>query len=753
MMDATPIACSIRDEDSNVIDCNEEAVRLFGVKDKAEFAGRIRELNPEIQPDGERSDQKMKRMDKKVQESGYERFEWMHLTAQGELLPVETTLKKILLPGVGFAAYSRDLREIKAKETQMQLADKHSRELEIATKAAYAASEAKSSFLASMSHEIRTPMNAIIGMSELMRTDNLDKQQLDFFSDIQKMSHALLQVINDILDFSKIESNKMDLNPANFDLLALIDNIVSMHRFIAEGKDLKLTFCFDPDVKRFVYADDVRIRQILNNILSNAIKYTMEGSVDFQVKPITENGKDYIAFIVKDTGLGIKKEDLPRIFDKFEQLDVQKNRNITGTGLGLPITKRLVDMMEGSIDIQSEYGIGSTFTILLPFKEGNPHEITDTQIKLKVIARDTVKVLVVDDNSINLKVAAAYLSKNNIIPDTALSGAEAISMVQKKKYHMIFMDHMMPGMDGVETTQAIRDWENKGHAQHIPIIALSANAVSGARSLFLKSGMDDFISKPIDVSELNQVLALWLPVDLLSFESKTFQKPGSEPEISGKQEAREEIKDTKTNPGEQAEASRIGSGLLDYAMGLSNCAGDEKLYRQLLADFSPIHKDDIQKINDNIAKKEFETARRIAHTLKSTSTLLGSRELNKAALAVENALTEKMIQPAEPLLSALKSAFDEVLVELSLIAEKNKTISTQTEHTLDKAGALALIEKLKPLLENSSTSCFDLIDTIQDTFGPIGDECRQLLDKIRDFEFIDALEILAKIGDIINNGK
>ncbi|MDR3336855.1 MAG: response regulator [Treponema sp.] len=366
------------------------------------------------------------------------------------------------------------------------------------------ANTAKSLFLASMSHEIRTPMNSIIGMSDLMRTDNLDEKQRDFFDDIKKMSRTLLQIINDILDFSKIESGKMELAPVHFNLADLFDNVMSLNRFMAERKGLEFRCGFDDEAPRVVYGDDVRIRQIITNILGNAIKYTQEGFVDFRVKRVVENGRDYTAFIVEDTGIGIRRENFSKLFDWYVQADVPKNRVISGTGLGLPISKRFTDMMDGRVEVQSEYGKGSVFTVLLPLEKGDPDKIERTALGARVIAGDGVNALVVDDNAINLKVALAYLEGHNIRSDTANSGREALQKIREKQYDIIFMDHMMPDMDGLETTARIRAWEAEQRNEKrreppkgIPIIALSANAVTGTKELFLGSGMDDFLYKPI----------------------------------------------------------------------------------------------------------------------------------------------------------------------------------------------------------------------------------------------------------------
>jgi signal transduction histidine kinase/CheY-like chemotaxis protein/HPt (histidine-containing phosphotransfer) domain-containing protein len=390
--------------------------------------------------------------------------------------------------------------------------------LEEQTRVAEKATEAKSEFLATMSHEIRTPMNAIIGMSDLMPQDNFTELQKRYFEDTRKMAHALLGIINDILDFSKIEAGKLELVPVHYNLHALFDNIASMNKFIAAAKSLYFTAKFEPGTPEVLYGDELRVRQIFTNVLGNAVKYTQAGTVTFTLRGERRAGANVVVASVRDTGAGIKKEDLPKLFGMFQQFDTKKNRAISGTGLGLAITRRLLDLMGGSIDVTSEYGSGSTFTIVFPAVPGDPAQVKqasslDDFVKARPGA--DISVLVVDDATINLTVALGFLSKHNITAESVLSGREALERVEAKakegkRYDIIFMDHMMPEMDGVETTRHIRAFEAESGAPRTPVIALTANAVYGMKDYFLSAGMDDFIPKPIEAAELNRALAQWI---------------------------------------------------------------------------------------------------------------------------------------------------------------------------------------------------------------------------------------------------
>jgi signal transduction histidine kinase len=389
--------------------------------------------------------------------------------------------------------------------------EKRNIELTEANRRAEAASIEKSSFLARMSHEIRTPMNAIIGMSELAGRENISDTARDYINKLRRAANGLLSIINDILDFSKIESGKLDIISAPFNFKVMLSDVLSIVDTRAEQKSLTFKKVIASDIPEVLIGDESRVRQILLNLLTNAVKYTREGSVTLTITAEKLWDDELtLKMSITDTGIGIEEKNIPKLFGSFNQFDSKKNIGIEGTGLGLAITRSLCTAMGGDVTVESEYGKGSTFTATITLDTPNANEkitiesASDSDMNFYV---PNARVLIVDDLEINVEIAAELLTLAGINADTALSGMEALDKCKKKKYDLILMDHMMPEMDGLETTAEIRALDDY---RDVPIIALTANAVSGVKEIFITGGMNDFISKPIELKDLFGTLKKWL---------------------------------------------------------------------------------------------------------------------------------------------------------------------------------------------------------------------------------------------------
>ena len=398
------------------------------------------------------------------------------------------------------------------------LKDANTRAVEAASDAT-AASKAKSEFLASMSHELRTPMNAVIGMTEVMLREEHSNKDTAYLKNIKNSGHALLQIINDILDFSKIESGKMELIEDEYDLPDLMDELSMIFTDRIGSKDIKLIYELDPDIPRCMIGDSARVRQILINIVNNAIKFTEHGFIRVKVDTETSGEDEYtVNFAVRDTGIGIRPEDKAKLFGSFTRLDQKKNSGIEGSGLGLSITKRLVNMMGGEIDVESTYGEGSEFIFSIKQKRSEHTVVQKPSGELEEIkfTAPDAKILLAEDIDMNVKVAFALLEPFKFKMDVAENGKVALEMVQKEHYDLVLMDHMMPVMDGIEATEAIRRL-NGDEYKKLPIIALSANIIESVRKSFYDAGMNDFVSKPIDMKEISNAFIKWLPPEKIKY--------------------------------------------------------------------------------------------------------------------------------------------------------------------------------------------------------------------------------------------
>ncbi|MDR2589705.1 MAG: response regulator [Oscillospiraceae bacterium] len=594
------------------------------------------------------------------------------------------------------------------------------RNLKRTAEVAETANRAKSSFLASMSHEIRTPMNAIIGMLELLTHESLNSRQMNYVKDINHSATSLLTIINDILDMSKIESGKMELVPIDFDFFAFLDNIHSMFTYVSEEKGLKFIFEIDDDLPRYLYGDDIRLRQVLINICGNAVKFTEKGQVRLKTM---KSGKNII-FEIADTGIGIKNDDIRKLFNAFEQTDLNKTRKMAGTGLGLAITKSFVNLKGGTVAVESEYGKGSIFTVTIPLIEGDGEKAeTSVSPSDRKLFSPKAKILVVDDNEFNLKVAVGLLNLSGIKAKTAASGLEAIDMVQEIDYDIIFMDHMMPGMDGVETTIAIR--KIGGDFKQPVIVALTANAVHGVRDFFLENEFNDFVPKPIDVRELASVLERWLPKELLE---KT-KNISNEPDV------------------DEDDFIVILNGIddININIGLNNAAGVESLYYQSVELCCKQLPSESAKMSESLINDDIKAFAISVHTIKSILATIGAVELSNTA-----AHLEELAKDGDS--TACKELFpdfhDKIMKLHSQIAAIFKTETSKTKTPGDFATLKENVEKAIAATKsfNDSGSLAALKPLLQYDFG---DETNTLLEnaiaEISNFDYEKAEEILNEI--------
>lgn len=381
-------------------------------------------------------------------------------------------------------------------------------ELNIAKDQAIKANNAKSEFLSSMSHEIRTPLNAIVGFSQALSEEDINDNAKDEVKDIMMASNSLLELVNGILDISKIESGKIEIVNTEYQFKNIYDELVILAKARMGDKPLDFRCHYDEDIPPVLYGDYTRVKQVILNILTNAVKYTREGYIDFSVSSVRKDDICRLIISVEDSGIGIKQENIPKLFTKFERLDLEKNITIEGTGLGLAITKKLVELMNGTIVVQSIYGKGSKFTIAIDQRVVHKKVVVEKSEEKKVseVHAEGRKVLIVDDNKINLKVASRLLENYKLDITTVESGALCIDKVNSNTYDLILMDDMMPNMSGVETLHKLKEID--GFA--IPVVALTANAVTGMKEKYLNDGFDDYLAKPINRDELNNIVAKYL---------------------------------------------------------------------------------------------------------------------------------------------------------------------------------------------------------------------------------------------------
>ena len=504
--------------------------------------------------------------------------------------------------------------------------EKKNIDLENAMAEARKAGRARDLFLSNMSHEIRTPINTILGLNELILRESQDETITGYALDIKQAGNILLSLVSDILDFSKMQSGKMELVEGTYDISSLLNDIINSISIPLRKKKLRLSLNIAPDIPYKLSGDEVHLRQIIGNLLSNAVKYTKAGSVMLHLswKPLEED-KILMEIAVEDTGVGVKEKDIGKIFETFNRLDMEASRSEEGTGLGLAVTNRLVELMGGKLTVKSEYGKGSVFSFAIPQKVvsreplGDFQEQYDRSVKSSITYKEKFiaplgKILVVDDNAMNLAVAQDLLRKTKLQIDVASSGEECLEMLKRKAYHLIFMDHMMPVMDGVETLHAVRALE-ENPSKDIPIIALTANAVVGAKEFYLEAGFEDYLSKPIEPEKLEDMLIKYLPKDIVYLTED----------------------DREADEGDTLQLNE--ESLIDMGIsaehGLKYMGGSHSLYMKVLRDFREMLLEKEEQLKAMLNKEDVSGYAIIVHALKGNARNVGADQLAEEAFELE----------------------------------------------------------------------------------------------------------------------
>ncbi len=547
------------------------------------------------------------------------------------------------------------------------------------------ANQAKSMFIANVSHELRTPMNAIIGMSELIIEESRGRKVYDMAVTIKKASNALLQMVNNVLDFSKLEANKMELVESEYSLYELVNDIGALLNMTAATHGISLKWSVDEELPAVVYGDEGKIRQVLINFINNGIKFTKDGYVRLDVSGQVKDDYAYLMFMVSDTGIGIMEEDISKIFGDFQQVDKVINKSVEGTGLGLSIAKSMVNLMGGSIDVDSVYGEGTTFTVRLVQKVIDARSIEEAgvgvtvdQDQLKMFEAPEISCLIVDDNKVNIMVAKGMIDNYKLQIESASSGEEALEMVQNKDYDIIMMDHMMPGMDGIETTGLIRDYYDY-KAVRPYIIALTANAYGGIKDMFLEHGFDDFMSKPIDKLVMYQMLLKCIPESKRTFTGESY---------------------TPATYSEDDLAELFMEGV-DVRSAVDQHGGQIENYLDLLELFYIEGRQKLPDLKNFLEAEDYKNYQILVHGIKSTSLNIGAVFVSEKAKEHEMRCKDGDYAFIRENVDSLYADYDKLLSETERVVAKKRSKTKPDENRLEALEMDELIAQIEEILSFS----------------------------------------------------